>query len=780
MIPPNDWEIRKCLAACLGLFLAAVIVMELADLGFKLPGVRQLIVLLFVSLVPGILILRVLKIHYISLLESLLYSIGLSLLLVILIGVTLNFALPPLGVTRPISLAPLLTGTAIALLVLTIFAYRRDKSFTLSRTGEAHEETGLRLSHGIKFNPFLVAILLPLMSVLGANVAYFYQNDVILFILIFAIVLIVGLVAFNKFIPTQAYPFTLFMVALSLFYQTTLFSSYLIGSDIHLENYLARLVLQTGYWDASIANSVNSCLSIVIVAPFHSLFLGMDVAWLFKIIYPLFFCLVPLGLYRVFSSQIGPRYAFFSAFFFISLPMFFMDMPQLVRQQFSELFFVLVMLLLVDRKLTNMQRTILAVFFSLGVIVSYYGLGTGYAVGYIACGLLLLLFLKSRWGKITWQWLVGKSNLLPDDLSSPGAFNKKALFAIIAVSMVFMLLYYGFVASGAAAGGIRAITEIVPANTQGIGSALGLTISEPLIRTAIGLDFSLASLGGKIWRVLQYMVELCFILGFIRLIFRPATLGRLKTEYVAFVLVSVLILVAVFVLPALSYRVNTFNAYGMGITRIWQITLLLLSPLFIFGGEMLVAGLVRLWRLFSKGSASLYTRVSYQSFMWFPVVVILIPYFVFNSGAVFELSRSRTTDFIDMPYSITLSSHRVDLNTVFELQDLAAARWLCGAIKDNVPVYADHHSNKLFINQVDFPCPAREVTRDKGGVEAPGYFYLRSWNVSSGTLTFPTGYATRQSLEFDNLAWFKPIVEDSGRIYNNGGAQVLILDEGLP
>jgi uncharacterized membrane protein len=777
LIPPNDWEIKKCLVACFGLFLATLIVVEMASLGLDLPGLRQVLVLLFIALVPGVLILRILKIHNVSILESFLYSIGLSILFVIFIGVILNFTLPPLRVAAPLTLAPLIIAMAIVVLILSVFAYKRDKLFVLTRTGVGRKEASVPFRLRTSFNPFLLAVSLPLVSVLGVNLANVYQNNIVLLALIFIIAVVVGLVAFNKFISQQAYPFMLFMIALSLFYQTTLYSGYLIGSDIHLEDYLATLVLQGGYWDASIANSVNSCLSVVIVAPVHSLLLGIDIVSLFKIVYPLFFCLVPLGLYRLFSSQIGPRYAFLSAFFFVSLPMFFMDMPQLIRQQFSELFFVLVMLLIVDRKLTTVQRTILVVLFSLGVISSYYGLGTGYAVGYIAVGMSIILFLKSRAGKALWQWLVGKSNSLPDDLSSPGAFNKKALFTVITINLVFMFLYYGFVASGTAAGGIRTITEMAPGSTQGIGTAIGLTTSEPLIRTAIGLDFTLASPGGKVWRVFQYMVELCFILGFLRLVFRPASLGKLRTEYIAFIIVSVLILGAIFLFPLLSYRVNTANAYGMGITRIWQITLLVLSPLFIFGGEMIVSGIARLWGLVRKGLPSLRTKLNYQTFIWFPVVVILIPYFVFNSGAIFELSRSQTTKFIDMPYSISLSSHRLDLNTVFTLQDLAAAGWLCGIPTRETIVYVDHHGSKLFINQADFPCSSREVTYDTEGITLPGYFYLRSWNISNSALTFATGYATRQSIEFNDLTWFKPVIQDSGRIYNNGGAQVLILAE---
>jgi uncharacterized membrane protein len=197
---------------------------------------------------------------------------------------------------------------------------------------------------------------------------------------------------------------------------------------------------------------------------------------------------------------------------------------------------------MVDRKLKLIQRTVLVIVFGFGVIVSYYGLGTGYVIGYLTLGMIVLIIIKSRPVRAVWQRIIGKSNSLPEDLSSAGAFNKKALAAIIGVSLVFMFLYYGVVASGAGASGIRITTGIAQSAINGGGSFLNPSTKEPLVQTAIGLDFTKASALGKVWRVLQYLVEFCFILGFFRLIFRPATLGKLKAEYISLIIVSALIL----------------------------------------------------------------------------------------------------------------------------------------------------------------------------------------------------------------------------------------------
>jgi uncharacterized membrane protein len=768
MSPPNDWNIRRCLMLCSSLFLAALIFIELGNLGLNLLGLRQLAGFIFLVVVPGVLILRILKIHNINIIESLLYTVGLSLVFVMTIGVILNFALPPLGVARPITIFPLITAVAIAILILSIVAYVRDKSFTPIKHPSTKREVKSKMAFGTKLIPSLLAVLLPLLAVLGISIANSFQNITLLLFLIFIVALIIGLVAFDKFIPREVYPIMIVMIALSLFYQTTLFSNYLIGSDIHLEYYYARLVYQSGYWDSSILMTINSCLSVIMLSPVYSLLLGMDIIWLFKIVYPILFCLAPLAIYRIFRLQMSPRYAFLAACFFICQPMFFMDMPQLLRQQVSELFFILVILLMVDRRLTLVQRTILVIIFGFGVIVSYYGLGTGYAIGYIAFGMLVLFLIKSRPGRIVWQWLIGKSNSLPDDLYSAGAFNKKAMVIIVSLSLVFMFAYYGMVASGAGLSGFNTATGIAQYTGQQISTGFGYMApqyKEPLVQTAMGLDFPLASLGGKLWRILQYLVELCLIVGFLRLIFRPATLGKLKAEYIALIIVSSLILLGIFVLPP--------GSYGMGVTRIWQITLVLVSPLFIFGGETIALSIARLLGTFRRANNSLRTKLNPQTFIWFPVVVILIPYFMFNSGAVFEISRSQTTDYINMPYSIALSSYRLDLNTVFTEQDLVAARWLCSVAKADTPVYVDFNSSRLFVNQFDFPCRTAGISEEQPEVVSTGYVYLRGWNAQNKEVTFGTGYATRRSINFDDLPWFRQLMETADKVYNDSSAQVI-------
>ena len=809
MTPPNDWQVKKCLALSGSLLLAVWGLIGLGALGLDIPVLRQIVVFIFLSFIPGILLLRILRVHNVHIIESLLYSVGLSLAFIMAVGVVANFGLPPLGISRPIALVRLIIIMTFFLLILCIMAYIRDKGFRPSSQSDNQTSESTGQSFRANPAPYLLAILLPLLAILGANLVNAYCNNALLFALIFVIAIIIGLVAFNKFIPPRVYPFMIFMMALALLYQTTFISDYLVGSDIHIEYYLGNLVVENGYWDVIIsgAGAVNSCLSIVMLAPVYSLFLNMDIIWLFKIVYPFLFALMPLALFRVFSLQIKPQYAFLAVVFFISMPIFFMDMTQLVRQQISELFFVLVVLLMVDRKLTLVQRTILVLIFGFGVIVSYYGLGTAYPIGYLAFGALVLIFIKSRPGRTLWQWLIGKANPLPTDLTSSGAFNKRALAVIVVVSLIFMFVYFGVTSAGFMGprifGGIvhetvgqtihgittppaetppaetppaeTPPTETPPAETppalempgfvQKITARFGFLSplsKEPLSQTALGIDFPLASTGGKVWRIFQYLVELCLIVGLLRLIFRPSSLGpKLKSEYISLTIVSVLILLGIYVFYT--------TGYGMGSVRIFGIVLLLMSPLFLFGGEVIGYGIVKLAGVFRRGFASLQSTSSSPAPLRFLVLFILIPYFIFNSGLVFELSKSQTTNFIDMPYSIALSSYRLDLSTVFTKQDVVAADWLPTVAAEGYRFSADIHGYQLAYTYW--------ATRNIGKLGSSYYIYLRTWNTRSKTWTVGTAYAARQSISFDDLdlPWLRQALEKGDKIYDNGGAQILVV-----
>src|SRR5665647_3897766 len=86
----NDWNLKTFLIVIFSIQLAICGSIALNLLGINLPIIRQLISIIYLLFVPGSLCLRCLKIHGLSIIESLLYSIGLSITSLMFIGFFIN------------------------------------------------------------------------------------------------------------------------------------------------------------------------------------------------------------------------------------------------------------------------------------------------------------------------------------------------------------------------------------------------------------------------------------------------------------------------------------------------------------------------------------------------------------------------------------------------------------------------------------------------------------------------------------------------------------------
>jgi uncharacterized membrane protein len=770
---PNDWEIKQSLILSLAILLAWLGLLGLASSGFDVPGLRQIVGFIFLTFIPGILIIRILRIHKIGLIESLAYSVGLSLAFIMFSMAAINFILPLVGISRPISLLPVTATLAALTLILMAIAYVRDRGFTPKDEAKPSEK--------IYLSAVLFLILLLLLTVLGVALIDAYQNNILLLICLIAVAGIVGLAAFGKFIRPNIYPLAIFIIGLCLLYQTTLMSPYLIGSDIYTEYHFYQLVASSGFWNASIPSTVNSCLSITMLAPVYSLLLNIDGVWVFKAIYPLLFALVPLILFHIFSQQMSRKKAFIAAFFFIAVPTFSLEMIILCRQQIAELFLALVILLLVDRKLSLGAKLTLAIIFAASIVVSHYSIGF---IGFIYMGLFLpfVFLLRSRLFKKAWGWLTAKLGGLPKSLLSRQPTPAKLLIIVVIIYFVAGFAWYGTIASGV---NLNLLSRLWTGQTATITTGLTEIVTEPtetteptkpiaffdfssrdlLIQTALGLDFPQASPQGKGFRILQYITQLFLIAGFIRLLFRPKDL-RFTTEYIALSVTSALLILACIFIPYFANQLNT--------TRMYHIALITLAPFCILGGEGIWLGISLLWRKTRHvvRGFSLASGEDNQAFLGFMALGILIPYFLFTSGFIYEVTGQKVTDRIDTPYSIALSSYRLDLAGAFYWQDGAAAQWLTQHATDETRVYADHHTYRL-IWFYDFPGQITSFPYNASHLPVDSYIYLSTWNTDKSELNFAVGPGLRKHVSFSSIPGLNTAMEGKNRVYSNGGAQIL-------
>ena len=126
----NDWEINKFLKVIFTIQVSVLGIILMDGLGVYIPILRQIIPVIYLLFVPGILILRIIRVHKISSSEVLLYSVGLSIASIMLIGFFINLIYPLIRISNPISLLPLIITVSIFVVVLSFLSYLRDKDFS--------------------------------------------------------------------------------------------------------------------------------------------------------------------------------------------------------------------------------------------------------------------------------------------------------------------------------------------------------------------------------------------------------------------------------------------------------------------------------------------------------------------------------------------------------------------------------------------------------------------------------------------------------------------------
>jgi uncharacterized membrane protein len=211
----------------------------------------------------------------------------------------------------------------------------------------------------------------------------------------------------------------------------------------------------------------------------------------------------------------------------------------------------------------------------------------------------------------------------------------------------------------------------------------------------------------------------------------------------------------------------------MNATRFYHIALFLLAPFFILGGESIWLGISALYQKLKRKASLVTMTEDNQACLRFLTLAVLIPYFLFTSGFIFEVTGHEVTDRIDSPYSIALSSHRVDVGGVFNWQDRAGGDWLWQILDDEDTAYADLYGWLLVGYETKPVSQINSFPSDMSRVPQDIYIYFRTRNIDRQEITFATtGAGCRISVSF-NEPEVNDLIKSRNRIYNNGGAQVL-------
>jgi uncharacterized membrane protein len=707
----HDWEIKKFLRVVLSVQIAVLGLLGMESLGFQIPILRSLIGFIYLTFIPGVLILRNLKLKNLSSIESTLYTIGLSITTLMFIGFLMNALYPVFGVSKPLSISYILVTVSGIVIFLSVLSYFRDDGY--------YKKEYLQIEN-VKLVLFLV--LIPFLAILGTYLMNFYDKNSLIIILLVLISLI-SILSLFKFFKPSLYPLTIFVISIALLYHNSLISMHIWGFDITQEYYLASLVLKNAYWNSAISTDTNSMLSVVMLAPIYSSICKLSITWVFKIIYPFLFSMVPLGLYFIAEKYTSSKIAFLSIFYFMAVYMFFCDMLELARQEIAELFFVLLLLLTVSINMDKMKRSFLFIIFGVSLIVSHYGLSYIYIFYVVLTALIVLIINKNSL----------KFSKLPSKFKSKIKDNKSTVTLTLNFALFFVIFAVSWYLYTSNASPFISILNVF---NHIFGNVFTDFLSPDTVQ-GVSIATSTETLFFHQVNKLLYLLSQFFIfIGLFSILLSRKTKFRLEYKILAFL--SFLVDIFALVLPYFASSLQT--------SRVFQITLLILSPFFVLG-------IFAVFNLIGK-----IMKIKFKKDHILKINAIFLTMFLlFNSGIVYEFTG-------EIQPSMSLMSLDKSFDyTVFNDQETSSAEWL-SYHKTNLTVYSDPFRS-LLLNQYLGKDPIKEFLEDQK-FNKFSLLYFGTFNTVENEISINSyansSYGTTEYVKIKDLSSYNEIYDNHG------------------
>ena len=544
----NDWPIKKFIWFILTIQLSLLGIIGLDIIGINIPILREVIGFIYLAFIPGIIILRIFRLHKLSNIETLFYSVSISLATLMFLGLLINFSLPLFGIETPISFVPLLLSINVFTILMLILSYFFDNEL-------------IQAPSRIRISSKHLFLLLPLfLSIFGTYLINYHNNNLGIIVMVLTIAIIIVLVGFNK-IDKRLYSFIVLILSASLLLHNSLISNYITGFDIQREYFLAKLVIYNFKWEnfpnlASLTD-LNSILSITILPSYFYYICNINIVWIFKIIYPLIYSLVPLGLFELFKREFNSKIAFFSVIYFIVNYSFFYNMVQLMRQMIAEVFLVAIIILFLDQKMDKRFRSILLIIFLLSLTMSHYGTAPIFLA--VLIGVFILQYLYNLYKRNKMKSKIDTINL-----------------NIVLIFLTIVLIWYIYNNNSSVFISVLGIFQgmyssifssfLSPNSTQGL--------------TIIGTKVTFFNSITKYLFLLSQALIVIGIFGFLLNIGNITKRFKMKKEFFFFAILFLGICIFSILVPNFSSQLDTI--------RMFHIAIIVLSPFFILGFILII------------------------------------------------------------------------------------------------------------------------------------------------------------------------------------------------
>ncbi len=148
-------------------------------------------------------------------------------------------------------------------------------------------------------------------------------------------------------------------------------------------------------------------------------------------------------------------------------------------------------------------------------------------------------------------------------------------------------------------------------------------------------------------------------------------------------------------------------------------------------------------------------------FIWI-IVSILIVYFVFTSGLVFEVSKTEITGKIDIPYSIGLSAERTGVANTATQDDINCLNWLNKNWDGESAIVGDYNTYCLITGYLPnwFLVVHHDRVGDIDYFPDRCYIFISSWNTRHQLYVEAITIGARKSYPLPGISY--PLIYQSG------------------
>lgn len=365
------WRVTtRQVATGIGVLQLAVVVLAVLDaIGVPIWYLRSAFAVVVLSVGPGALCLILVGLRDVEPIPCLLYSVGMSALLLMAVGVSFSLASPLAGIYRPMSEPWVLAATSILNLGLA--------ALVLGRTDPTDVVTEVPI---VRLKPAYLTLLIVLFGgILAVTLLNRFGTwrPVALYLVVLSLVP-AYLIAQRH--DSIMYPLAIWTSALSLLYFKSLWDK-----SYPLEMWMHQMVLEQGRWLPAVGGEPETLpeiggmgqegvLTDAVLYPMYSLTGGFSTMTQLQVVNPLLVAMVPLGMYAIFERYAPKRDAALAVFVFIfSFRFYSQHYPNAPRDVMATLFLVLLGLCIADPDLSERIVGALAPLFISGIAVSHYG-----------------------------------------------------------------------------------------------------------------------------------------------------------------------------------------------------------------------------------------------------------------------------------------------------------------------------------------------------------------------------------------------------------------------